>query len=119
MFSFSSKSKREQGHGLFKYVMILGLIAIMMIGVLKMLEPAIGDTFITINTSQESGSGQIVISGSFQADDLYWNNPANGCKKDYFYGAKPGCDAIVDRVQACQAGAIGSYCDEYFAVAPR
>jgi Flp pilus assembly pilin Flp len=119
MFSFSSKSRREQGHGLFKYVMILALIAIVIIGLMKMLGPAIGDTFSTVNVSHGSGSGQIVITGSFQSDDLYWNNPANGCKKNYTYGTNFGCDQIADRVQACLAGATGSYCDDYFAVAPR
>lgn len=121
MFSFSSKSKREKGHGLFKYVMILALIAVIIVGVVKMLGPSIGDTFSTVSASLENDSagGHMVITGSFQADDLYWNNSANGCKKNYTYGANPGCDQIADRVQACLAGAIGSYCDDYFAVAPR
>jgi Flp pilus assembly pilin Flp len=121
MFSFSSRSKREQGHGLFKYVMILALMAVIIVGTMKVLGPAIGDTFSTVNASlgNDSGGGHMVITGSFQADDLYWNNPANGCTKGYSYGTNPGCDQIADRVQACLAGAIGSYCDDYFAVAPR
>jgi Flp pilus assembly pilin Flp len=121
MFIFSSITKQEKGQGLVKYAIVLGLIAMVILGVMNMLNPRIGGTLSTINNSPDGvvNNEGVVIAGNFQADDLYWNNPANGCKKNYNYGTNTGCDEIVDRVRACLAGGTGPYCDDYFAVSPR
>ena len=115
MFAFSSKPKLEKGQGLVKYAIILAVVAMMVIGLMRTLGPEIGNTFSTVSSSSDGAS----ITGSFEVDDLYWNNPVNGCNKDYTYGTNAGCDAIIDKVQACYAGSTGSYCDDYFAVFPK
>jgi len=122
MVPFSSKLKREKGQGLVKYAIIFALVAMVVIGVMRIFGPRTGSsTFGTVNSSLDgvAGSGSVGITGSFEADDLYWNNPANGCNTNYTYGTNAGCDDIIDRVQACLAGGTGPYCDDYFAVYPQ
>jgi pilus assembly protein Flp/PilA len=55
MFLFISKSKREKGQGLVEYAIILALVAIVVVGVMRVLGPRIGNTFSTINNSLPGG----------------------------------------------------------------
>jgi Flp pilus assembly pilin Flp len=58
MFTFSSVSKKEKGQGLVEYAVILALVAIVVIGSLKILGPQVGGTFSTINSSLPGVSSQ-------------------------------------------------------------
>ena len=60
MFSLTSKSKREKGQGLVEYAIILALVAIVVIGAMRVLGPTIGNTFSTINSSLPGGSAGTV-----------------------------------------------------------
>jgi pilus assembly protein Flp/PilA len=53
---FSNK-KNEKGQGLVEYAIILALVAIVVIGVMRILGPKIGCTFSGINASLPGGSG--------------------------------------------------------------
>ena len=44
-------STKEQGQGLVEYAIILVLVAIVVIAVVRLLGPAVGNTFSSINSS--------------------------------------------------------------------
>ena len=119
MVSSFSQHRSNKGQGLIIYIIILALIAMVVIGITRLLGSRMGDPSSAIDHSANESAGDVTITVSFEADDLYWNNPANGCNQNYTYGMKSGCDDIIDRVHACMAGASGSYCEDYFAVSPR
>jgi pilus assembly protein Flp/PilA len=48
---------KEKGQGLVEYALILVLVAIVVIAVLMLLGPIIGNVFSTINTSLTNASG--------------------------------------------------------------
>ncbi len=48
---------KEKGQGLVEYALILVLVAIVVIAVLMLLGPIIGNVFSTINTSLSNASG--------------------------------------------------------------
>ncbi|MFZ5909295.1 MAG: Flp family type IVb pilin [Chloroflexota bacterium] len=50
-------SKKEKGQGLVEYALILVLVAIVVIAVLTIMGPLIGDVFSTINDSLAAGTG--------------------------------------------------------------
>ncbi len=50
-------SKKEKGQGLVEYALILVLVAIVVIAVLTVMGPMIGNVFSTINTSIGNASG--------------------------------------------------------------
>lgn len=50
-------SKNEKGQGLIEYAIILALVAIVVIAVMRILGPKIGNTFSTINASLQIGGG--------------------------------------------------------------
>ena len=50
----SSKVKEEEGQGMVEYALLVGLIAIVVIGVLVLLGPAIADKFTEITTELET-----------------------------------------------------------------
>ncbi|MFZ5819165.1 MAG: Flp family type IVb pilin [Chloroflexota bacterium] len=50
-------SKKEKGQGLVEYALILVLVAIVVIAVLTIMGPMIGNVFSTINDSLTSASG--------------------------------------------------------------
>jgi pilus assembly protein Flp/PilA len=51
MNSFMLFSAKEQGQGLVEYAIILVLVAIVVIAVVRLLGPKIGNTFSSINSS--------------------------------------------------------------------
>lgn len=51
MNSFFSPSKQIKGQGLVEYAIILALVAIVVIAVVQILGPKVGNTFSTINNS--------------------------------------------------------------------
>jgi len=53
MFSFSSIQKQEKGQGLVEYAIILALVAIVVIGAMRILGPKVGNTFSTVNSSMD------------------------------------------------------------------
>ena len=57
MFSFSSKSKQEKGQGLVEYAVIIALVAVVVIGVMKVLGPKISCTFDKVNSSLPGEGG--------------------------------------------------------------
>ena len=67
MFSFSSNTKKQKGQGLVEYAIILALVAIVVIGVMRMLGPNIGHTFSTINNSL--GGEAATATWSFAANE--------------------------------------------------
>ncbi len=56
---FSNK-KNEKGQGLVEYAIILALVAIVVIGSMRILGPKVGDTFSSINNSLALDSGSQV-----------------------------------------------------------
>ena len=44
-------SPKEKGQGLVEYAIILALVAIVVIGIMRLLGPKVGNTFSTINNS--------------------------------------------------------------------
>jgi len=44
-------ASREKGQGLVEYAIILALVAIIVIAILRLLGPRVGNTFSTINSS--------------------------------------------------------------------
>ena len=51
MLPFSSNRRHEKGQGLVEYAIILALVAIVVIVVMRMLGPKVGNTFSTVNDS--------------------------------------------------------------------
>ena len=45
---------KEKGQGLVEYAIILALVAIVVIAVMRLLGPKIGDTFTAINNSMDT-----------------------------------------------------------------
>jgi pilus assembly protein Flp/PilA len=64
MFSFLSPSNFKRGQGLVEYAIILALVGIVVIAVMRVMGPKIGNVFSTINNSLSaslgSGSGTFV-----------------------------------------------------------
>lgn len=54
---FSSSSRHRKGQGLVEYAIILALVAIVVIAVVQLLGPKVGNTFSTINNSLDTVSG--------------------------------------------------------------
>jgi len=83
----------EKGQGLVEYAIILALVAVVVIGVMSILGPKIGNTFITINASLEFGSG------SASPQTLANNTFANHCSnRGYASGTTqtwPSGDVVV------------------------
>jgi pilus assembly protein Flp/PilA len=67
MFSLSSNKKNEKGQGLVEYAIILALVAIVVIGVMRILGPKVGCTFSGINDSLPGGSGSSSTCGAVAA----------------------------------------------------
>ena len=51
MNSFFSPSKQTKGQGLVEYAIILALVAVIVIAVVRVMGPGVGNTFSTINNS--------------------------------------------------------------------
>ncbi len=56
MNSFFSPSKGTKGQGLVEYAIILALVAIVVIAVVRVLGPSIGNTFTSINNSLDNSA---------------------------------------------------------------
>jgi Flp pilus assembly pilin Flp len=82
MNSFFSPSKRIKGQGLVEYAIILALVAIVVIAVMQILGPKVGNTFSSINSSLEIGSGP--GSWTFAVDEYNdFNLPAGTHEVQY------------------------------------
>ena len=89
-----SRSKNEKGQGLVEYAIILALVAIVVIGVMRILGPKIGCTFSGINASLPGGSG-----GS------------STCGGAVSLGTGPlvyGTDVFYNNAQVCAAAGLSS-----------
>jgi Flp pilus assembly pilin Flp len=51
MSSFFLRSRPNKGQGLVEYAIILALVAIVVIGAMRLLGPKVGNTFSTVNSS--------------------------------------------------------------------
>ena len=70
-------SKNEKGQGLIEYAIILALVAIVVIAVMRILGPKIGNTFSTINASLNVGGGGEVAVAVPTATQAPWTWCAN------------------------------------------
>lgn len=71
---FSNK-KNEKGQGLVEYAIILALVAIVVIGVMRVIGPKIGNTFSTINNSLPGGNAVAAApSGPQDFGSTQWKN---------------------------------------------
>jgi pilus assembly protein Flp/PilA len=100
----TSHNKKEKGQGLVEYALILVLVAIVVIAVLMLLGPIIGNVFSTINGSLSSFSGgggvaadpyaayadDIMASGTWNAQDAInqwcYGKPSGTPYKHYYWG---------------------------------
>ena len=55
-----SNHKNEKGQGLVEYAIIIALVAIVVIGAMRVLGPKVGSTFSTINNSIPGGAVAVV-----------------------------------------------------------
>jgi pilus assembly protein Flp/PilA len=95
MHSSSSKSIKEKGQGLVEYALILVLVAIVVIGVLMVIGPKIGNVFSTVNGSlTATGSGG--VGGSVTTAD---------CAASHTGGYATGAGYATP----CYAPGIGGY----------
>ena len=72
-------NKKEKGQGLVEYALILVLVAIVVIAVLMLLGPIIGNVFSTLNNSLSSvsGGGEVAAAG-LGCPDIYPDGYATG-----------------------------------------
>lgn len=75
MNSFFSPSKQIKGQGLVEYAIILALVAIVVIAVVRVMGPNVGNTFSTINNSLPGESAVIENDGDDEPDG--WTFAAN------------------------------------------
>lgn len=85
MKSLSSRNKNQRGQGLVEYALILALVGIVVIAVLIMLGPSIGNVFGRVNNSvSKTGSGSAATVSAPATSIPPTTNLANGsvCKED-------------------------------------
>jgi len=89
-------NKKEKGQGLVEYALILVLVAIVVIGVLKLLGPIIGGVFSTVNNSLSGvggGSGEAAAVVPTATPELSPGCMAiNGYNYTYWGDMWPGSD---------------------------
>lgn len=90
----TSRNKQESGQGLVEYALILVLVAIVVIAVLMLLGPIIGNVFSTINSSLSSVSGGGAVAA-----------PGIGCSDIHADGYATGAGYGWD----CYSPTVGAY----------
>lgn len=86
MHKLFSNHKNEKGQGLVEYAIIVALVAVVVIGVMRVLGPKVGNTFSTIDTALTSGVG---YSEPYTNFDQGWNEycmklPAGSSASSYY-----------------------------------
>jgi pilus assembly protein Flp/PilA len=74
---FFSPSKQTEGQGLVEYAIILALVAIVVIAVVTVLGPTIGNTFTSINNSLDSGGLLGGGGGQISGPHADWHDAQN------------------------------------------
>ena len=88
---FHSKSKHEKGQGLVEYAIIVALVAVVVIGVMRIVGPKIGNTFSTVNTALDGEGGYSVAYSDFNHgwDEYCASKPAGTSVSSYFSDSGP------------------------------
>ena len=82
-----SNSKHERGQGLVEYAIIVALVAVVVIGVMRIVGPKVGNTFSTVNTALDSSIGYSEPYSDFdQGWDEYCSKlPAGSSVSTYYH----------------------------------
>ena len=74
----------EEGQGLVEYALILVLVSIVVIAILLVLGPVVGNVFSNVvavlQAAGMGGGGQVVTIEEFEVTGQYLGYPTNGCK---------------------------------------
>lgn len=86
-----SNSKHERGQGLVEYAIIVALVAVVVIGVMRVVGPKVGNTFSTINTALDSNVGYSKVYNDFdQGWDEYCASVPAGTSVSSFFSSDEG-----------------------------
>ncbi|GEM_PF-208013 len=99
---FFSPSNKSKGQGLVEYAIVLALVAIVVIAVVQVMGPGVGNTFSTVNNSLPGESA--VIEDGNDDDPDGWTFAAN----------ENGVVNVPSGNYQIQYGANGQYFYQYF-----
>ena len=116
MYSFHSRPKQEKGQGLVEYAIILSLVAIVVIGAMRILGPKVSCTFGTINSSLpgENGGSTDACESSLPTSSglaTKFTSTFTGCSgtcTDTTFTCTPGSSYKISYTASSYGGETGS-----------
>jgi pilus assembly protein Flp/PilA len=110
---FSSIFKHEKGQGLVEYAIIVALVAVVVIGVMRVVGPKVGNTFSTVNTALDSSPG---YSQPYSNFDQGWDEycamlPAGTSVSSYY--ANDGSSNVIFAPEGSPSPSGYSYYDSW------
>ncbi len=101
--------KNEKGQGLVEYAIILALVAIVVIGVMRVLGPKIGNTFSMINNSLAMGgeTGAPPTDLTCESAIASWEAQVNAPQQAYQAAGYPDSGPVYDAYVASWAWGSG------------
>ena len=117
MLFFSSNSRNERGQGLVEYAIILALVAIVVIGAMRILGPQISCAFSTINSSLPGESGDSTeacgssLSSTSSGLATKFTSTFTGCSgtcTDTTFTCTPGSSYKISYTASSYGGETGS-----------